>query len=100
MQLIALINVKMFGVRKWQRSTEPRRPPHPGGVFVSAGCSCAARQYHSPTWLDNAHRALDGAVTDAYGLGEDWAAGRLDEDESLARLFRPNQEHAAAEAAS
>lgn len=53
-----------------------------------------------PAWLDNAHRALDGAVADAYGWGEDWAAGRLDEDEILARLFRLNQARAAAEAAS
>ena len=51
-----------------------------------------------PAWLDNAHRALDGAVADAYGWGEDWAAGRLDEEEILARLFRLNQARAAAEA--
>ncbi len=37
---------------------------------------------------------------DAYGWGEDWAAGRLDEEEVLSRLFRLNQERAAAEAGS
>ena len=41
---------------------------------------------------------LDGAVADAYGWGEDWAAGKLDEEEILARLFRLNQARAAAEA--
>ncbi len=48
-----------------------------------------------PAWLDNAHRALDGAVADAYGWGDDWRAGLLTEDETLARLFRLNQERAA-----
>ena len=51
-----------------------------------------------PAWLDNAHRALDGAVADAYGWGEDWAAGKLDDEEILARLFHLNQARAAAEA--
>jgi hypothetical protein len=44
-----------------------------------------------PQWLANAHAALDAAVADAYGWGEDWRAGRLDEDEILARLFGLNQ---------
>ncbi len=48
-----------------------------------------------PAWLDHAHRALDEAVADAYGWGDDWRAGRLDDDEILARLFRLNQERAA-----
>ncbi|MCW3834512.1 class I SAM-dependent DNA methyltransferase [Sphingomonas canadensis] len=47
-----------------------------------------------PQWLANAHAALDAAVADAYGWGEDWRAGRLDEDEILARLFRLNQQRA------
>ncbi len=47
-----------------------------------------------PAWLDHAHRALDEAVADAYGWGEDWRAGRLSDDEILARLFRLNQERA------
>ncbi len=42
-------------------------------------------------WLVKAHAALDAAVADAYGWGEDWRAGRLDEDEILARLFALNQ---------
>jgi hypothetical protein len=49
-----------------------------------------------PAWLDHAHAALDEAVAEAYGWGEDWRAGKLTEDEILARLFRLNQERAAA----
>lgn len=48
-----------------------------------------------PAWLDNAHKALDEAVAEAYGWGDDWRAGLLTEDEILARLFRLNQERAA-----
>jgi type II restriction/modification system DNA methylase subunit YeeA len=44
-----------------------------------------------PQWLANAHDALDAAVADAYGWGEDWRAGRLDDDAILARLFALNQ---------
>jgi type II restriction/modification system DNA methylase subunit YeeA len=44
-----------------------------------------------PQWLVNAHAALDAAVADAYGWGDDWRAGRLDNDEILARLFALNQ---------
>ncbi len=47
-----------------------------------------------PAWLDHAHRALDEAVADAYGWGDDWRAGVLTDDEILARLFRLNQERA------
>ena len=47
-----------------------------------------------PTWLDNAHKALDEAVAEAYGWGDDWRAGLLTEDEILARLFKLNQERA------
>ena len=48
-----------------------------------------------PQWLTNAHKALDAAVADAYGWGEDWRAGRLDDDEILARLFALNQNRSA-----
>lgn len=51
-----------------------------------------------PQWLANAHAALDAAVADAYGWGDDWRAGRLDDDEILARLFALNQERASAQA--
>lgn len=47
-----------------------------------------------PAWLDHAHRALDEAVANAYGWGEDFRAGTLTDDEILARLFRLNQERA------
>jgi len=50
-----------------------------------------------PAWLVQAHAALDQAVADAYGWGDDERAGRLTEDEILARLFHLNQERAAAE---
>ncbi|WP_223071851.1 hypothetical protein [Erythrobacter sp. SCSIO 43205] len=50
-----------------------------------------------PAWLDHAHRALDEAVADAYGWGDDFRAGTLTDDEILARLFRLNQERAANE---
>lgn len=46
-----------------------------------------------PQWLANAHAALDQAVADAYGWGDDWRAGMSD-DEILARLFALNQERA------
>ncbi len=49
-----------------------------------------------PAWLDHAHRALDQAVAEAYGWGNDWRAGRLSDDDILARLFRLNQDRAAA----
>lgn len=47
-----------------------------------------------PQWLANAHVALDEAVAEAYGWGDDWRAGSLTDDEVLARLFRLNQERA------
>jgi type II restriction/modification system DNA methylase subunit YeeA len=50
-----------------------------------------------PAWLDHAHRELDEAVAEAYGWGDDWRAGKLTDDEILARLFRLNQERAEAE---
>ncbi|WP_394999759.1 class I SAM-dependent DNA methyltransferase [Sphingomonas sp.] len=54
-----------------------------------------------PQWLANAHAALDAAVADAYGWGDDWRAGLaagagqgLTDDEILARLFALNQARA------
>lgn len=44
-----------------------------------------------PQWLANAHAALDATVAEAYGWGEDWRVGRLDDDEILVRLFALNQ---------
>jgi type II restriction/modification system DNA methylase subunit YeeA len=46
-----------------------------------------------PAWLDHAHHALDEAVAAAYGWPVD-----LSDDEILERLFRLNQERAAAQA--
>ena len=48
-----------------------------------------------PSWLTHAHAALDEAVADAYGWGNDLRSGLLTDDEILARLFRLNQERAA-----
>lgn len=45
-----------------------------------------------PTWLDNAHKALDRAVLDAYGWPHE-----LTDDELLARLLALNAERAAAQ---
>ena len=42
-----------------------------------------------PTWLSNAHRALDEAVAEAYG----WPAN-LSDDEVLSRLLALNLERA------
>lgn len=47
-----------------------------------------------PQWLANAHAALDEAVAEAYGWGDDRRDGLLTDDEILARLFRLNQERA------
>ena len=47
-----------------------------------------------PQWLANAHTALDEAVADAYGWGDDWRAGLLTDYEILARLFRLNHDRA------
>ncbi|WP_372615240.1 hypothetical protein [Aquicoccus sp.] len=45
-------------------------------------------------WLDHTHSALDEAVAEAYGWGDDWRVGVLTDDEILARLFRLNQARA------
>jgi type II restriction/modification system DNA methylase subunit YeeA len=50
-----------------------------------------------PAWLDHAHADLDEAVAEAYDWGDDWRAGKLDEDEILSRLFQLNQQRAAAQ---
>jgi hypothetical protein len=50
-----------------------------------------------PAWLDHAHKALDEAVAEAYGWGDDWRNEKLTEDEILSRLFKLNQERAKAE---
>jgi len=47
-----------------------------------------------PAWLDHLHRRLDEAVAEDYGWGDDWRAGRLDDDAILARLFALNQARA------
>ncbi len=49
-----------------------------------------------PAWLAHAHGALDAAVADAYGWGADWRAGRMTDDDILARLFALNRARAAA----
>ena len=50
-----------------------------------------------PQWLANAHAALDVAVADAYGWGDDFRAGALTDDDILARLFALNQQRAASQ---
>jgi len=48
-----------------------------------------------PAWLDMAHKELDRAVAAAYGW-TDWGADGLPDDVILQRLFKLNQERAAA----
>lgn len=48
--------------------------------------------------VDRLHEQLDQAVADAYGWGEEWAAGALGPSEIVARLVALNQERAAEEA--
>ena len=48
-----------------------------------------------PACLTHAHRALDEA--EAYGWGDAFRTGTLTGDEILARLFRLNQDRAAAQ---
>lgn len=45
-----------------------------------------------PTWLRKAHASLDATVAVAYGWGQDWNAGILDDNEILTRLFDLNQQ--------
>jgi hypothetical protein len=47
-----------------------------------------------PAWLDHARKVLDQAVAEAYGRGDDWRAGRMGDDDTLARLFRLNRHRA------
>ncbi|MDP3960470.1 MAG: hypothetical protein Q8Q26_10525 [Pseudorhodobacter sp.] len=51
-----------------------------------------------PAWLAHAHAALDEAVAEAYGWGDDERAGLMTDDEILARLFVLNQQRAATQA--
>jgi hypothetical protein len=48
-----------------------------------------------PEWLKNAQKAVDEAVSDAYGWGDDFRKGTLSDEEILARLFNLNQERTA-----
>lgn len=48
-----------------------------------------------PAWLDYADKALDEAVAEAYGWGDDWRTGTLTDDEILSRLFQLNQQRTA-----
>lgn len=41
-------------------------------------------------WLANTHAALDEAVAEAYGWGDDWRVGLLTDDEILSRLVSLN----------
>ena len=77
-------------------------PPGRGGTLPSRGPSHALpTQLLGNTFfvlskpLYHAHRALDEAVAEAYGWGDDFRAGLLSDDEVLARLFVLNQERAA-----
>ncbi len=47
-----------------------------------------------PTWLQNAHAALDRAVWDAYGWSENEVPAEAEEDVILSRLLELNQDRA------
>ena len=65
-----------------------------GPGLLAASIWLAYSSSVTPEWLVNEHRALDGAVAEAYGWGDDFRAGALTDDEILARLFRLNQQRA------
>ena len=88
----------------WQRTPEEVAAGFPARPVAKPGHEAALKKrtltnlYNQrPTWLDNAHKALDEDVADAYGWGDDYRAGKLTEDEILARLFKLNQERASAQ---
>lgn len=57
--------------------------------IAARGCVSLIRQYHD---------AIDAAVADAYGWGEDWRSGALTDEEILVRLVALNKARAAEEA--
>ena len=67
--------------------------------IITSTVLAAAAAWYMARWK-GADSALDVAVADAYGWGEDRRAGRLDEDAILGRLFALNQARAASEAGS
>lgn len=84
-----------------------RREPevHPGfperfvPVNAEAAAALARRTLTNlynemPTWLELAHRAVDEAVANAYGWGDDWRAEVLTDEAILNRLFALNQSRA------
>lgn len=66
---------------------------------VSGHCGACGGLYRPPGPITplrrvDALQALDQAVAETYGWGDDWLAGKLTDDEILARQFRLNQEKA------
>ncbi len=56
--------------------------------------SLTNRYNQRPTWLQNAHAALDRAVWDAYGWPADEVPADVEEDVILSRLLALNGERA------
>jgi hypothetical protein len=69
-------------------------PKHEAGGEVLKKRTLTNLYNQRPAWLDHAHRALDDAVAEAYGWGDDWRSGALDDDAILACLFALNQARA------
>lgn len=77
-------------------------PGYPDRVLPRSAEACEALKRRTltnlynarPQWLTNAHAALDAAVADAYGWGDNWRDGVLTDAEILARLFQLNQARA------
>jgi hypothetical protein len=63
---------------------------HASDPRAQASAAAAELDRLRQRWL-KPHARLDRAVAEAYGWGEDWRAGRLDDDTILARLFALNQ---------
>ncbi len=83
------------------RGREPRRygpegtahhPPSPSSHRQPYVAGLKSRSDLRPTWLANAHAALDGAVFAAYGWSE--GPNDLDDEEILKRLLVLNLERA------
>ena len=86
-------------VQGWHRALRMRSrvnrgtPDCPGLVFALLPGGACRGELHLEE-AGRAHATLDAAVADAYGWGEDWRAGRLGEEEILARLFALNRARA------
>lgn len=71
---------------------ERAAPLNPSAIEELAKRTLTKLYNDYPEWLKNAQKALDEAVSEAYGWGDDFRTGTLSDDKILARLFYLNQE--------